>query len=116
MHDTAFDMFVRRTANRRDRRSFLGGLSAALPALVGLPLAAAGKNKHKHKHKHKHKKRKKKKKEISCNKELECRQAVLPGCDLAPQIPNCENRVKQCCDKACKSEDDAVDCIADIGF
>ncbi len=54
MHHTTFDTFVRRAASLqvqvRDRRSFLGGLSAALLAATGLPLATEakkGKNKQK---------------------------------------------------------------------
>jgi hypothetical protein len=107
MYHTTFETFVRRTANLRDRRSFLGSLGAAFLALVALPRAAAGKNKH---HRKKHQQG------TSCHKEQACRHAVLPGCDLATEIPHCKNRVQHCCHKACTSENDAVECIDDIGF
>lgn len=110
MHDTTFSPCDGHLARLRNRRSFLGGVIAALPALGGFPLAVEGKKNHKHNNRHKTRKG------IRCNKEKDCRQAVLAGCDLAPEIPNCKNRVKNCCSKACKSEDDAVECLADIGF
>jgi hypothetical protein len=104
MRHTTFDTLVRRAAGLQmgDRRAFLGGLSAVLPALVGWPLAAEAKRPGQ-------KKRKKCKKRIK-----DCRQDVLPDCENVPELgPNCEEIVNKCCKKACESVDKAFDCLAD---
>jgi hypothetical protein len=105
MHHPTFDTFVRRAASLpvQDRRSFLGGLSAALPAIAGLPLAAEAK-------KHKRKKRNRKKKD-TCKDEKGCRQESLPACDLDVAPPHCRNKVKDCCEKACESLNNALQCV-----
>jgi hypothetical protein len=106
MHATTFDTFVRRTAGLADRRSFLGGLSAALPVIVGLPLAAEAKKKHKRKKRNKDKK--------TCGPEKECRSFWLPQCADFPEIKNCKDKVKNCCEKACKSTEEADECADSI--
>lgn len=106
MHHTTFDTFVRRAAGLhvRDRRSVLVGLSAALLATSRLPLGTQAKKKN----------RKGKRKTKACKKRIkDCRQEVLPGCDQSIDPPGCEKVVNNCCKKACKSVNEARDCLAD---
>lgn len=113
MHHTTFDTFVRRAAGLqvRDRRSVLVGLSAALPTIVGLPLAAEAKKKHKHKKRNKNNKNKKSK---VCQEEKECRALFIPQCADFPEIKNCKDKVKNCCAKACQSVEEAEECADNI--
>jgi hypothetical protein len=102
MHHTTFDTLVHRAAGLQDRRSLLGGLGAALLPIAGLPLAAEAKKKRKRNNKNKRSK--------ACKKRVnECRRELLPGCEVEPE--GCENFIKKCCEKACKSVDDARRCF-----
>jgi hypothetical protein len=99
MHHTTFHTIVRRAVGLQDRRSLLGGLSAALLALVGLPLAAEAKKKHKRKSK-------------GCKKRVKaCREGVPIFCEGNQE---CIDTLAPCCKKACKSLDEVARCCVDV--
>jgi hypothetical protein len=101
MNHTTFDDLVRRASDLMDRRSLIGGLSVALPAIVGLPLGTQAKKKN----------RKGKRKTKSCKKRIkDCREEVLPQCG-PDNPPNCDDVVNHCCKKACKSVEKADACL-----
>jgi hypothetical protein len=102
MDQSTFDTFARRAAHLLDRRSLLGGLSAALPALVGLPVATEAKKKGK------------KKRNRNCKKEKKCKNFFFSECDRFPEIPNCKSKVRNCCEKICESENKANECLDNI--
>jgi hypothetical protein len=112
MNQSNFDAFARRASDLLQRRSLLAGLGAALLTPGVLPFAADAKGKHHHKKGNKHKKRNKNKK--ICQNAKDCRQAFIPECSNFPEIPNCENQIKRCCAKACKSLGGALTCIDNI--
>lgn len=102
MDRVTFDDLTRHTAALRDRRSLVGGLSAAILAITGIPRSTEAKKHHKHK------------KTKACKKRVkECRKSFLPGCDVSNDPAGCEDVVNTCCKKACKSKDKALDCLAD---
>lgn len=97
MDQSTFDTFARRASNLLDRRSLVGGVSAAALAAVGLP-ANAGAKKHRHK-------RRRNKKSDACKKRVkDCRGEA--ACE-----PDCPDVVRNCCKKACKSVEAARECI-----
>ena len=106
MDQITFDAFSRRTADLLDRRALVGGASAALLAITGIPLSTEAKKRHHGDHKHK--------KTKTCKKRVqECRKSLLPGCDVSNNPAGCEDVVNGCCKKACTSKDKALDCLAD---
>jgi hypothetical protein len=105
MDQRTFETFVRRASDLLDRRSLMGGLSAALLA-TGVPLAAGAK---KGKHKHKHNKGKSK----GCKKRVKaCREGVPIFCEGNEE---CIDTLAPCCKKACKSLDELERCCVDVG-
>jgi hypothetical protein len=100
MDQRTFETFVRRASDLLDRRSLLGGLSAALLSAGIVPLDTEAK-----------KGNKGKKKTKACKKRVKiCHNEVLPQCQGNPD-PDCEGIVRNCCKKACKSHDKADACL-----
>ncbi len=105
MDQITFDRYVRRIAGLLDRRSMLGGLSAALLTAAGMPLDVSAK-----------KGKKKGKNRKSCKKRAgKCRQEFLENCsdDDVDDTPGCENAINNCCKKAAKCKVKDLDKLFD---
>lgn len=101
MDRVRFDMVARRAAGLLDRRSLFAGLSAALLAGSGIPLAEAKKHKNK--------------KSKACKKRMKLCRTDLRD-DVCEGNGECISDLNTCCKKACQSTQKAIDCCESAGW